>query len=208
MKPFSLYHSDILDEKLIFWISVVYSLINGSCRSIFGILYDKFGIWIIRTFTILELAIGIAIYFTSDINWLFFILILVLSAVYSTATSNIPASITKVFGVDNSGEVFGIACIFAGLAALTSPILSKVLNLSKSKDDSPYLILFLVGAGLSLVAIVLSFTMNELPFDYESHHKKDIEEMINIYNNKINNRMKIQGRKLDHSMTINHHKEL
>lgn len=208
MKPFSLYHAVFLDEKLIFWISVVYSLINGTCRSIFGMLYDKFGLWIIRTLTIVEVGVGIAIYFTSEINWLFFILILFLSAVYSTSTSNIPASVTKVFGVENSGEVFGVACIFTGLASLTSPILSKVLNLSKSKDDSPYLVLFLVGAGLSLIAVILSFSMNEQPFDYEAHHKKDIEDMVKIYNNKINNKLQKQGKRLDHSMTINHHKDL
>lgn len=185
MKPFSLYHVFALDEKLIFWLSVCYSLVNGSGRSIFGILYDKFGLNVLKVAVCVELCISASIYFVSETSWLFFSLIVVLAMIYSCSACIIPASITKVYGIEYSSQVFGCAASFTGFASLTAPILSKMLGLSKSSDDHIYLILFEVGAGLNIIAIVLLFTMNEEPFDYEKDHRKKVEEMVNLYEKKM-----------------------
>lgn len=185
MKPFSLYHVSSLDEKLIFWISVCYSLVNGSGRGVFGILYDKYGIWVLRIAVCVELCISSSIYFISETNWLFFLLIVILALIYSCSACIIPASITKVYGVEYSSQVFGCAAAFTGFASLTAPILSKMLGLSKSSDDHIYLILFEVGAGLNVIAIILLFTMNEDPFDYDKDHRKKVEDMIKLYEKKL-----------------------
>lgn len=186
MKPFSLYHISSLDEKLIFWLSVCYSLVNGSGRSIFGILYDKYGLLILRIAVCVELCISSSIFFVSETSWLFFLLIVILAMIYSCSACIIPASITKVYGVEFSSQVFGCSAAFTGFASLTAPILSKMLGLSKSADDHIYLILFEVGAGLNVIAIILLFTMNEDPFDYDKDHRKKVEEMIKLYEKKLN----------------------
>ena len=97
----------------------------------------------------------------------------------SAAVSITPASVTKVYGIDYSSEVFGIIVMFYGVSALTSPILSKAIGLSTSKDDTPYLILFEVGAGLALIGFLIIFTISEEPFDYDKEHRQDLEKMEN-----------------------------
>lgn len=176
IKPFSLFHQEYLTEDLIFWMSVGYSLINGLFRTLFGYLYDKIGIVILKFTIFLLCIIGGGIYFCSEVPGLFFAAVLCSALASSSTLSIIPASISKVFGVEYSSEVYGIVLIFYGLASLTSPVISKAISLSKSETDTPYLILFEIGCGLAFIAFLLLFTLKEKPFDFEQHYKNEVEE--------------------------------
>jgi MFS family permease len=157
-------------------MSITFSLINGLGRGLFGFLYDKFGFVILRIVIFLELIIGGATYFTSDIPWLFFIFAVVAAFISAATIILIPASVNKVFGLDVSSEVYGIVVLFYGVSALTAPIISKAINISKYVDDSAYLILFEVGTGLGFIGLLVTFTMNEEPFDYSQYNIKNDDE--------------------------------
>jgi MFS family permease len=158
-------------------MSISYSIVNGLSRSLFGYLYDKFGISVLKVVAVVEIIVGASVYFTSGIAGLFFIFPVLAGLISAASVSIIPPSVSKVFGIENSAEVAGFVQITYGLTALLAPILSKGMNLSASETDSPYLILFEIGAGLGLVGLIILFTMKEDPFDYDLKSNKIIDEI-------------------------------
>lgn len=184
IKAFSLYHQESLTENIAFWISVTYSVINGLGRSVFGFLYDRFGFKILRVTLFFEIVIGGASFFTSEIPWLFFMLSVIAALISASTVIVLPASVNKVFGLEVSSEVYGVIFPLYGLSALTSPIISKSMNIASYNTDYPYLILFEIGSALGLVGFLLALTMNEEPFvfdDTSSSKPKNSElKLINI----------------------------
>ena len=177
MKPFSAYHTEVLAEDLVFYMSVGFSITNGLGRPIFGFLYDKFGLSILKIVAVVDIVVGAGVYFTSEIGGLFFVCPVLAGLISGSLFSITPPSVTKVFGIDNSAEVNGSVETSYELSALLAPILSKVMSLSTSDKDKPYLILLEVSAGLALIGLLILFTMNEEPFDYNSEYNKKIEQM-------------------------------
>ena len=177
MKPFSAYHTEVLAEDLVFYMSVGFSITNGLGRPIFGFLYDKFGLSILKIVAVVDIVVGAGVYFTSEIGGLFFVCPVLAGLISGSLFSITPPSVTKVFGIDNSAEVNGFVETSYELSALLAPILSKVMSLSTSDKDKPYLILLEVSAGLALIGLLILFTMNEEPFDYNSEYNKKIEQM-------------------------------
>lgn len=184
MKSFSLFHLEVQTETLIFWMSIIYSIVNGVFRNIFGLLFDKFGINVIRVTTGIEVVISVSIYFTSEIVPLYFILTIIVALVHSANNSNLPALLAKIYGINNYSQISGLTAIFNGLAGLAAPILSKTLRLSKSNDDTPFLILFEIGAALSLVSLVMILLINDSPFDYEQLKQIKLNKLIDMIQNK------------------------
>ena len=177
VKPFSAYHTSVLTEDLVFYMSISYSIVNGLSRSLFGFLYDKFGISVLKIVAVIEIVVAAGVYFTSDIAGLFFICPVLAGLISAACVSIIPPSVSKVFGIGNSSEVAGFVQISYGFTCLLAPILSKGMNLSASTTDSSYLILFEIGAGLALLGLIVLFIIKEDPFDYDSQSNQVIEEI-------------------------------
>ena len=177
IKPFSLYHTETLNENLVFWMSVSYSIINGLGRTVWGVLYDNFGFRkLLLVAFFLQILVGAGVYFVPKISGLFFICPILAGCVMGAVMSVIPASITKVYGLDNSSEIYGFVYMTYGISAFTSPILSKLLKLGASPDDSPFLIIFEIGAGLAVIGFILTTTMDEAEFDYDKLHNEAIPD--------------------------------
>lgn len=180
MKPFALYHTDKLSENLLFIMSVVYSLINGFGRTVWGYLYDNFGYRKLMIIVfILEIIAAVSVYFTPGIPGLFFLYPIAGGCIMGAVMAVIPASITKVFGLDNSSEVYGVVYMTYGVSAFTSPVLSKALNLSSSENDHPFIIIFEVGAALAVIGLIITFTMTEEEFNYDEQFEKSTPEEEN-----------------------------
>jgi MFS family permease len=160
-------------------MTITYSIVNGTMRSVLGSLYDKFGLIVLKILASLGILLAGTIYFVPGIPGLFFIYPLLSACMLSGTTSIIPASMTKVFGIENASEVYGIAAGTYGIAALISPIISKAMNLSAATDDSIFLVLFEIGAFLSLVALIFLFIIKEETFNYDIHPSLGKVEKVN-----------------------------
>lgn len=174
LKSFSLFHTDSLTEKYTFWLSFTYSLINGTARIGFGYLYDKFSLKILKIVFGLSILIGSTCYFTSEIPGLFAFYPILSGFISSSLPTIVPAIIVKVYGVENSSEVSGIVILFYGFSSLSAPIISKILNLSTSTTDLPYLFIFEFGGILGVIGLLTLFTINEERFDYKNKIKSQI----------------------------------
>ena len=78
--------------------------------------------------------------------------------------------------------MYAVITIFSGVAGLIGPIFAKLVV--KEKED--YLILFMIGAALSVLSLVVWFLFSEKKFDYGAKQEKPNEmgdEELNINNN-------------------------
>lgn len=156
-------------------MTICYAICNGPGRAGFGYLYDIFGFKILHVIAALEIVVGAAVYFISDITWLFFFAPIFAGFISSSTLSILPSTVQKKYGLKISAEVFGFVVIFYGLSALTAPIISKACNLSEIKSDFPYLIFFEIGAALGIIALIISFTLDEKPYNYHKDEDNEVE---------------------------------
>ena len=174
MKPFSLYSSDSLSENLVFWIAIVTGFFNFITRYIFGKLYDRFSINILKYIIFLSILTGMFFYFSTNLPGLYFIFPISATIVSAGITTIMPATVGKIFGIDNSTEVYGVVVIFYGLSAMTPPIISKIFNYNSEAEEFRFLIIFQLGTILSIIGYILLFSIDEEPYKFYNKLENDI----------------------------------
>ena len=84
----------------------------------------------------------------------------------------------KVFGVDVYIELMGYINFLAAVVVISLTPLSYSLEHNPGTKDAAYWILFSFFGVLNLIGLILSFYINENPFDYDKMNKDSEEEKI------------------------------
>eukprot|EP00340_Litonotus_pictus_P004322 CAMPEP_0170517562 /NCGR_PEP_ID=MMETSP0209-20121228/3509_1 /TAXON_ID=665100 ORGANISM="Litonotus pictus, Strain P1" /NCGR_SAMPLE_ID=MMETSP0209 /ASSEMBLY_ACC=CAM_ASM_000301 /LENGTH=104 /DNA_ID=CAMNT_0010802841 /DNA_START=1230 /DNA_END=1544 /DNA_ORIENTATION=- len=101
------------------------------------------------------------------------IYICLISSLLAAPHTLIPAGIQEVFGVKYAGEVYGGSFYAFGVGGFLAPIISKALDLSDATTTTPYLIIYLVGGGMGVIAIVLTIFLDMTPYEYEYYEEEE-----------------------------------
>ena len=146
-----------MGQEPLYIIGILFGIVNGSTRFIWGYLMDKFNFRILMIIiSIIEIAICGSIYFVSHIPALFVIENLLVATCLSGTFTTITPLFNKVF--KNLGaEMYGITGFLIGLASFLGPILTKLLI----KDDSDYIIIYSIGGGICLIKFIALFFFDE-----------------------------------------------
>ena len=169
-----------MGQSPLYLIGILFGIVNGSTRFIWGFLMDKFNFKILMVIiSILEITICFSIYFFSDNPVIFVIENLLVATCLSGTFTTITPLFNKVFK-EVGAEMYGLTGFFIGLASFLGPVLTKILI----KEDDDYIIVYSVGGGICIVNpyyFVLKdlFLINKLNlFSYFS-----LMKIQNIYSN-------------------------
>ena len=133
--------------SIIFMLS---SLISGAMGPITGLIYDK-------------------IHFRSDYG----ISIILNGCLNSSAFSLLLPHVSKIFGFEYAGELYGFIALSTGISNMTSSSIYYIITHFSNKNDKNYFYIFIVGASCSFIAAVLAFFDKEKKFKF---NKDEIDE--------------------------------
>ena len=126
---------------------------------------DKFGFrTLMFAITIIEVSVGVSLYFIVRIPPLFVICVLCIGACIGGNFVILAPTFKKIFGIQTGPELYGITSIAIGIANLCGPILTTVIL----KENKDYLIAFLIGASLSFCKIILLLFFKETPYVFKN----------------------------------------
>ena len=173
-------------------MAVLFGVINGATRFVWGLLMDKYNfkilMYIIMT---LEIIISFTVYYTK-INDILFVVVNLLSAVsLSGFFTTITPTFNKVFGFKNGAKIYGLTGILIGVASFLGPVLTKIFIKDEKKEL--YRNIYFVGGGFIIFSFISLFFFEEKSFDYNSHLHQDshndssIDEEKNVKNIKNEN---------------------
>ncbi len=139
-------------------IGVLFGVINGSSRFLWGWLMDKFGFKILMfVITLIEITIASTLYISISITPLFIGSVLLISACIGGHFAILSPVFNKIFGLERGPEMYGITGNFIGVASICGPILTNFI-LHKKED---FLVVFLVGGGLCVIKLIVLIFFNE-----------------------------------------------
>ena len=170
-----------------FILGILFGVVNGTSRFIWGHLLDKFGFKILMyTLTSLEIISSCTIYFTVQYDALYIMMVLIVAACLGGNFCCISPLYTLIYGIEVGPQMYALAGIVMGIAQFCGPILVKFI-LSSKRD---YLVTFLVGGTFCVCKLgVLLF------FDDTEKIDVDLEEKINkeVIDIDINERLTAEG---------------
>lgn len=144
-------------QSPLYIIGILFGLVNGGTRFIWGYLMDKFNFKIIMIIiSIIEITICFTFYFSAGSPAIFVIENLLVATCLSGTFTTITPLFNKVFK-DIGAEMYGLTGFFIGLASFLGPILTKLLI----KEDSDYIIIYFIGAGICLGKFIALFFFDE-----------------------------------------------
>ena len=152
-------------------MSIIFMLMSlTSCfiGPIFGSIYDKLGFK--KTMIILNIISvinGSLIFITVRLGVIFYGISIILNGcLNSGAFSMIFPYVSKIFGFNYAGELYGIVVLSVGISSIMSSsiyyIYSKVIQ---TENDLSYLFIFIVGIIMNIVSIVMTFYEKEETFN-------------------------------------------
>ena len=152
-------------QYALYIIGILFGLINGGTRFIWGILMDKFNFKILMfIISIIEFGVCGTIYISASNPYFFVIENVLVACCLSGTFTTITPLFNKVFGDKNGAEMFGLTGFSIGLASFAGPVLTKLYI----KDESDYFELYLIGGGVCVVKFIALILFDEKkPFVYK-----------------------------------------
>lgn len=165
-------------------IGVMFGVINGGSRFLWGWLMDKFGFKILMfIITGIEILISATFYFTAANSILYITSVLLVSACIGGHFAILSPVFNKIFGLERGPEMYGVTGLFIGFASICGPIFTNFI-LNETKD---FLVVFLVGCGLCILKfIVLIFFREDDKYIYQ-------DNVDNLLNDNEDNRIEKEG---------------
>ena len=164
-------------QSSMFILAILFGLVNGTSRFLWGELLDQFGFKILMyIITTLEIITSCTIYFTVEYDGIYIIMVLITAACIGGNFCCISPLYTLIYGIEVGPQMFALAGNIMGLAQFSGPILVKFL-LSEKKH---YLLTFLIGGTLcvSKLLVLLFFDENEIiNIDMEDEIKENINSI-------------------------------
>ena len=117
---------------------------------------------------IISVLNGCLIYFTVRLGVIYYGITIILNGCLNSGEfSMIFPYVSKIFGFQYAGELYGIVVLSVGISSILSSsiyyIFSKVI---KTENDLSYLMVFCVGIIFNIVSIVMTFYEKEEPFSF------------------------------------------
>jgi len=159
----------------------LYDFFYVATSFIFGLLIDKFGFKKINIIiSCIEIGVSCTFYFSVYIFVIYTIEIVLISCCLSCTFITIAPLFYKAFGKEIALEIYGISIIFLFVPFMTTEFLKEFL-LKERKD---YLILYLIGGGISLIKLIglIFFKENKL-YEFKNNKEEDynkIEKLSDI----------------------------
>ena len=150
-------------------IFMLMSLVSCFIGPVFGTIYDKLGfkktMIILNSLSVLN---GSLIFFTVRLGVIFYGISIILNGcLNSGAFSMIFPYVSKIFGFNYAGELYGIVVLSVGISSIMSSsiyyVFSKVI---KTENDLSYLFIFIVGIIMNIISIVMIFYEKEDVFSF------------------------------------------
>ena len=152
-------------SNAIFTLGILFGIVNGSSRFLWGYLMDKFGFrTLMFVITTIEVTVGVSLYFVVKFAPLFVICVLLIGACIGGNFVILAPTFNKIFGLQIGPELYGITSISIGIANISGPILTTLIL----KENKDYLIAFLIGASLSFTKIILLFFFKEEQYEFKN----------------------------------------
>jgi Na+/melibiose symporter-like transporter len=162
-------------------IFMIMSLTSCFLGPIFGAIYDKLGFKkTMILINIISAINGSLIFITVRLGVFFYGISIILNgALNSGAFSMIFPYVSKIFGFQYAGELYGIVVLSVGISSILSSsiyyLFSKVI---KTENDLSYLFIFCVGIILNMVSIWLTYKEKEEGFSF--YRVNFLQENINL----------------------------
>ena len=162
-------------------ISIIFtlnSLVSSLMGPFFGLIYDKIGFkYTIIIIDILSAINGISISFTVRAGVYFYAVSIILNGcLNSGAFSMIFPNVSKIYGFNYAGELYGFVVLSTGVSSMiSSSIYYTLSHFSEKKSDKAYLIIFITGAVCNIVAGILSLFVKNKKFEF-SDNDNDINK--------------------------------
>lgn len=187
-----------MGQTSLYIIGILFGLVNGSTRFIWGFLMDKFNFKILMVIiSIIEMTVCTTIYWFADNPPIFVIENLLVATCLSGTFTTITPLFNKIFNTLGA-EMYGLTGIFIGIASFLGPVLTKLIA-SGDKDDNndkKYLILYLTGGGICLIKFVFLFF-----FDENSKFEFKLKSIILSPNEDLGNIVSTRTTKMEDSDT-------
>lgn len=147
-----------VNQKYLSSIGILFGLVNGSSRFLWGYLMDKIGFKPLMSFiATIEVLVAGSFYFAAQYDIIYLISVLLIAACIGGHFSILAPLFNKVYGVEIGPQAYGLCGFFIGGANLTGPLLTALLI--KKKTD--YLISFIIGGTLVMIKIFCLIIFNE-----------------------------------------------
>lgn len=154
-----------VNQNAIFALGILFGIVNGSSRFLWGFLMDKLGFKILMSIiTCIEVSVGLSLYFMVNYDVIFVIEVLLIGGCIGGNFVILAPTFNNIYGLQIGPELYGITSISIGIANISGPILAKILL--KEKED--YLVAFIIGSCLSGFKIILLFFFNENKYEFKS----------------------------------------
>ena len=154
-------------------IGIMFGVINGSSRFLWGWLMDKFGFKILMfIITIIEILIATTFYFSAQNSFLYILSVLIVSACIGGHFAILSPVFNKIFGLERGPEMYGITGNFIGIASICGPILTNFI-LHNTPD---FLVVFLVGGSLCIIKFVVLIFFNE---NDKYKYEENVDALLN-----------------------------
>ena len=153
-----------VSQNAIFTLGILFGIVNGSSRFLWGYLMDKFGFkTLMFAITTIEVTVGTSLYFIVKYDAIFVICVLCVGACIGGNFVILAPTFNKIFGLQIGPELYGITSISIGIANICGPILTTVIL----KENKDYLVAFLIGASLSFSKMILLFFFKEEQYQFK-----------------------------------------
>ena len=154
-----------MSANAIFTLGILFGIVNGSSRFLWGYLMDKLGFkTLMFIITAIEVTVGSTLYFMVNYEAIFVIEVLLIGACIGGNFVILAPTFKKIFGLQIGPELYGITSISIGIANISGPILTKLLL----KERGDYLIAFIIATSLSGIKFIVLLFFNENPYEFKS----------------------------------------
>ena len=151
-------------------IFMLMSLVSCFIGPIFGSIYDKFGFKKTMIFlNIISVINGSLIFITVRLGVIYYGISIILNGcLNSGAFSMIFPHVSKIYGFNYAGELYGFTVLSTGISSMISSTVYYIIShFSDKKNDGPYLYIFVIGAVCNILAGIFTFFDSDKNFEFE-----------------------------------------
>ena len=151
-------------------IFMLMSLVSCFIGPIFGSIYDKFGFKKTMIFlNIISVINGSLIFITVRLGVIYYGISIILNGcLNSGAFSMIFPHVSKIYGFNYAGELYGFTVLSTGISSMMSSTVYYIIShFSDKKNDGPYLYIFVIGAVCNILAGIFTFFDSDKNFEFE-----------------------------------------
>jgi hypothetical protein len=172
-RAYSTMIGDENNQKFISYLPTIFSAISSISGLFWGFSFDKLGFQIIiKIMSLISIILSIYCAFFIN-NFIFYVIGIFICATVSRVgmMSIINPHIMQVFEFRNYLIIGGFARLFNQLSCFIAALTSVLLSLKfKNANDLqlPYRIVAIIGIGLSIIGLILSFFENDQKFEFNN----------------------------------------